>query len=239
MSDQNKIDTEAKVSPEPVDVPVYCLSFNNPERKNRMISRMDKIGMGIEFIEPTLIDDPKIKEVAYDPRTWCVMTDHLKMLAAFVDTGKSHGIFCEDDIYIRTSMKEDLPDIIERFDKLNLDVLLLGYLSEFYPREVNHLFPLKEPYTYHNYHDELWGAQMYMVSRKHAQNLLEKYTIQYAIDHPEEPYNPDWTITKNGNRAIIYPMIAVEEGNVATTHQGQIDFHRRCTELHYDPTKYI
>ena len=41
-----------------------------------------------------------------------------------------------------------------------------------------------------------------------------------------EPFAADWTITKNGKRAFIYPPLAVEEGEINSPHEGQINFHR-------------
>jgi len=33
--------------------------------------------------------------------------------------------------------------------------------------------------------------------------------------------------------------VGVEEGEVKTDHQGQIDFHRSCFLFNYDPNKYL
>jgi hypothetical protein len=44
---------------------------------------------------------------------------------------------------------------------------------------------------------------------------------------------------KRGKCAIIYPMLAVEEGNNKSTDGGQIAFHKRCASINYVPTFYI
>jgi hypothetical protein len=95
-------------------------------------------------------------------------------------------------------------------------------------------------YRFHEYDAELWGTQMYMLSRRQAIHLLQTYTLDYALAHrPAQPFSSDWIITKVGRRMRIAPMLAVEEGDVETTHAGQVDFHRRCAEAQYDPAFYI
>jgi hypothetical protein len=42
-----------------------------------------------------------------------------------------------------------------------------------------------------------------------------------------------------GNRALLVPMMAVEEGGTKTDHDGQNEFHRRCFECNYDRDLYI
>ena len=41
------------------------------------------------------------------------------------------------------------------------------------------------------------------------------------------------------NRAMIYPMLAVEEGFVNTDDPGQVWFHKHCAEVQYNSTDYI
>lgn len=90
-------------------------------------------------------------------------------------------------------------------------------------------------FSYHDYPDDLWGSQMYMVSRKHSLALLEKYTVQYALEtiHTEIPFSPDWTLTKWGNKAIVYPMVALEEGDTKCDLDSEISYHQRCFKRNY------
>jgi hypothetical protein len=81
---------------------------------------------------------------------------------------------------------------------------------------------------------------MYLISRNYAEFLLNKFTPQFAFENIGSiNYNPDWIITKNGKRALINPMIAVEEGVNLSDHAGQIYFHKSCCECNYDPDVYI
>jgi len=141
-----------------------------------------------------------------------------------------------------------LPNIIEDFKLMNLDVLLLGYLVSFEIKSHYSNFELKsyDPtlnYVYHNYPDDLWGGQMFMFSRKHAKYLLEKYTIEYAnkslVDNTLPPFSGDFTLTKQGNRALIYPMIAVETADKIYSDYDQNIFHKNCNKQNYDPNIYI
>ena len=110
--------------------------------------------------------------------------------------------------------------------------MFLGYLLPFKIYDTNTSFCLKartEKYSYYDYPDDIWGAQMYLISRKHAINLLDRYTIEHAIATIDTmPFSPDWTLTKFGKKVLIYPMIAVEEGNVKNELYGEIQFHRNC-----------
>ena len=81
---------------------------------------------------------------------------------------------------------------------------------------------------------------MYLITREHAKNILDKYTIEWAVQNIEKAhYNPDWTITKFGKRAVISPMIAVEEGADKSGHEGQTYFHVACHEYNYNKKVHI
>ena len=179
------------------------------------------------------------------------MLQHLDCIRDFFEnTDKSHCIVCEDDIYISKNISNDIETIVKNFDELELDVLMLGYLlshkidNNNYHH--NHYFPvlnnanINNEYMYHSYPDDIWGTQMYLISRNYAEFLLNKFTPQFAFENTSTlNYNPDWIITKNGKRALINPMIAVEEGINISDHAGQINFHKQCFECNYNPDIHI
>jgi hypothetical protein len=76
---------------------------------------------------------------------------------------------------------------------------------------------MEAPYQYHHYPFDLWGTQMYVLSRKYAKNVIDTYSDIFAyaekaeIDKTMHPLSADWTITKNGNRALLFPMLAFEK----------------------------
>jgi len=227
---------------------IYIINFNDDGRRDRMKQRFRRIKMREpHFVDPVFISDPRLEiEGVEHKRTCSIMLQHLDSLQHFLDHSiKEFCIICEDDILISKNMRNDLPEILEHFKRLGLDILLLGYLYMYtIDPDSNSYFSLKldsydkGKYKYANYPDDLWGSQMYLVSRKHASYLVEKFGPDY-IRNGDLPYNPDWTITKTGNRALIVPMLAVEEGDTKTDHSGQNQFHQRCFQCNFDPFVHI
>lgn len=228
------------------NIKFYTFSFRNPERKARMTERFEKEGIELEFVDPVELSDSRIFPAPDNQkRTWAIMFNHLDMIKAFLESDAEYGVFCEDDIYIRKGLKNYISNIKFGYEKYNLDILLLGYL---WPQEIAEIkvYPefkiLEDHLVFLKYTDDLWGSQMYMLNRETAERFLKKYSVEYALSsqgNPNIPYfSPDWTLTKDGKRAIIYPMMAVEEGNVVTSHYGQASFHERCTKFNYNPEFY-
>jgi len=223
---------------------IYCLSFNNLKRRTEMENRFKHLDINYTFYDGVNKDDPRMAKCDSS-----IMFGALDIIQNFYDNSeKEFGIFCEDDVFIHKDFNKMMPDIIEDFKKMNLDVLLLGYLVPF-KIQSNYLgFELKSTdnnlkYTYHNYPNDLWGGQMFMFTKKHAKYLLDKYTLEYAIrtltDNTLTPFSGDFTLTKEGNRALIYPMLAVETADKQSGHYGQDIFHENCKNANYDSNIYI
>jgi GR25 family glycosyltransferase involved in LPS biosynthesis len=246
------------------NIAFYCINFFDEERKNRMIHRFSTMGLELEFVPPVFEADSRILEHTrhlenekIDKRVWSIMLQHLDSIRSFYEnTEKEYLILCEDDIFISKHLKTDLPAILTTFNELQLDVLLLGYLldcrlerhPENYPTIPNNShfsyldFPIlktTDPYMYYDFPYHVWGSQMYLIHRKHALFLLEKYTMEYATADLGRPYNPDWTLTKDGKKAIVYPMLAVEEGVSKSDHDGQNSFHDTCFRHNYDESLHF
>jgi GR25 family glycosyltransferase involved in LPS biosynthesis len=220
-------------------VAVYAFSFNNPERMKRMNTRFESVGYPIHWIPPVLTSDARIPTEESQKRTHAIMLNHLDMLVAFLASNNQYGIFCEDDIYIHREFASFMPRIIEAYRHHGLDVLLLGYLMNYVPLSIQTFRGhnlLETPLSFMNYDDGLWGSQMYFLDKTTAQKILDAYQDFACV---KEFYSPDWTITKFGKRALVYPMLAVEEGNVVTDHVGQQEFHKQCTVIHYNPKYYF
>jgi hypothetical protein len=222
-------------------IPIYSISYKNPERKKRMIDRFSSVGYTVQFPKEVEKNDPRIPDESDDRRTWSIMLQHLDAISEFYNnTNTTHCIVCEDDIHISKTFASDIQSILKDFDELKLDILMLGYLLPFKIDQSDmhkHYFPeIKQ--GYHSYPNDIWGAQMYLISRSYAEYLLNTFTIEFACTK-KLPYNPDWIITKHGNRALLNPMIAVEEGINLSENQGQIDFHKRCHLTHYDADRFI
>jgi hypothetical protein len=226
-------------------VSFYCINFNDDTRRNKMIERFSSHNIKVEFVNPVYATDERLniegRDITQHKRTWSIMLQHLDSIQHFLEnTDNDYLILCEDDILISKNMTKDLPEIIDNFEELKLDVLLLGYLMHFKldKKQPHDEFPVIKsaadaPYTYYGFPYHLWGSQMYLIHRKHAAFLLNKYDINYALEDLNRPYNPDWTLTKDGVRAMIYPMVALEEGVTKTDHPGQNSFHQYCFETNY------
>lgn len=204
----------------------YCLSFNNPTRKESMIRRFETIKINCIFYQGVDKSHPRIAG-RDNTRTgcWSCMYGHLDMINDFYyNTDKQYGIFCEDDIFIRKDIKTLLPKIIEEFNINKLDVLLLGHL---FPFELNLNNIKHDGYIFCRYTDDIWGAQMYMLSRNQAKVLLDKYSFSsgYAdkslYDNTLTPFSADFTLTKDGNRALVYPLLAIEDNKTKYDDPGQ------------------
>ena len=219
----------------------YCLSYNN-YGKTSMQEIFLKLGVEAEIYSGVSFQDRRIAKIEDRlKRTWSTCYGHLDMIRSFYESDKEYGIFCEDDIIIRKDFIKNLPEILTDFNKLKLDILMLGYLCENKIDEYSN-FPTfldKGTFKYLRYPDDLWGTQMYMISRAHALKILSKYYYGYAektlINRELTPFSADWTITKEGNRALIYPLTAIENFNKVYEDEHQTRAHRNCYKFSYKP----
>jgi len=218
----------------PEDVSIHSFSVS-PERVARMNDRFARVGLQIAWETDVMtVDDPRNRERSIP---FAAMWGHLGALRSFLGTGRELGVVCEDDVMIRRSFADDLAVAVSAFTSLGLDVLLLGYLLSYRPVTVHGDHELIAPqFAYLSYRDDLWGAQMYLVSRRSAGALVEAFADGSRV---AGPYSPDWTITKFGRRACIYPMLAVEEGESRGVSDAHARFHRECRLAQFDPTIHI
>ena len=181
------------------------------------------------------------------------------MIRDFLDNDSSeYGIFCEDDILIDINFKSRLEHVLADFEILGLDTMLLGYLIT-YPlvgesngnyAKLRHSIYVDidnteiTTFRYYDYGD-IWGTQMYMLSRKQARKIIDKYANGYADDFLKNPtavfppFSADWSITKEGKRCIVYPMLAIEDGLTNYEDGGQHDFHMSSHTSHINTSTYI
>lgn len=181
------------------------------------------------------------------------MYGHLDNIKHFIDSSSnSLAIFCEDDVMIHKRFAEFLPSIVEPFREQDLDLCLLGYLLNFrLPTHYTGFKEISSSSSLYNYTDDVWGSQMFAMSRKQAIYIWEKYGGDYArrtlSDATLGCFSADFVLTKDavhGKRALLYPPIALEDnlnpdmahyGN----HIGQFEYHKTCFSLHYDPDVYV
>ena len=236
---------------------LYCLNFKNDIRAISMKQRFLKTGIDAVLHPGVLTSDPRIAGRNLIPHTekcWSCMYGHLDMIRDFLaNDSRPYGVFCEDDILIDANFKSRLEHVLVDFETMQMDTMLLGYLIT-YPivGESNGQFAKHHQsiyvdldttetttFRYYDYGD-IWGTQMYLLSRKQAQRILEKYANGYA-DLKDLPFSADWTITKEGKRCIVYPMLAIEDGltKYGENEGGQHEFHMMAHSSHLHISKYI
>lgn len=235
---------------------IYCLSFNNKERRDNMERRFSEVGIkDCIFGDGVFFEDFRIKGRNMSEgtkRVWSCMYGHIDMIHHFYyNTDKEFGIFCEDDIYIRKNFTILLPRIMFDFKNLNLDVLLLGYLVPFRITNADGYYKVKDItynsqlLNYYDFPDHVWGTQMYMLSRTSAKKILDKYSHEsnYAdrtlVDTNMIPFSADWTITKDGNRALITPIMVVEDNKGHYEDYNQRVFHENCHCSHFIKEEFV
>lgn len=220
---------------------VYCVNFLDEDRRLKMETRFDRLKIPVNFVDPVFKSDLRLSIDGVQTehkRTYSIMLQHIDSVQDFLNTtdeSEKYCIVCEDDVLLSKRFLEKLHGICQTFSELDLDVLLLGYLS---PDKVldSNVFPLiksDQNFLYTGYHSDLWGSQMYMISREYAKRLIETFQPSYILRTDSLPYNPDWTITKCGKRALISPMLALEEGEVKNECYAQSSFHQRCFETNF------
>ena len=228
------------------NVSFYCINYKDELRKNKMTKRFNSLNINLFFVDPVENDDIRLEKTPNknDLRVWSIMLQNLDSIRHFLlNSSNEYCVVCEDDVLISKDIVNDFPEIITTFNDLKLDVLVLGYLVPYKIFDWFTYFPLKyrnDKYSFYEFPNDLWGSQMYMISRKHAEHLLEKYTIEYAISTVgTESFSPDWTLTKDGRRSILYPMIALEEGSSKSGENSEQDYHNRCYETNFVEGLYV
>jgi hypothetical protein len=224
---------------------IWCVSFNNDKYTNQMMNRFETIGVDYK------INDGSVSFSKSNDK-FCVinraMLHQLQNIKEFLDSDYEYGIFSEYDVYIHKDFKKIVTDILPKFEEYKLDVLLLGYLfcepiDKFCPFFGFKFLGEKNNYKFFSYPDDLWGAQMFLINKTYAKYLLDTYNEDYAhkeqVDSSLKPFSPDWTFTKDGKRAMLYPMIAVENGEKEFDHLGHKRLHHGTTKMFYDPEYFI
>jgi len=235
----------------------HCVCFQNEAKRASMQQRFETLGIALDIYGGVPHTDPRIRNVEggrqISPglqRLWSVTYGHLDMIQQFYDSPKSYGFFCEDDIVVRRDLPRHLPHIIQEFDAMNLELLLLGYMKTHKVEGWMAGYEVVRTYSgraYHRYPPDQWGVHLYMLSKAGAKRILDTYAHGYAdeyVNDPERPFSPDWTITKcpGLNRALVTPMFAVEDGRDSYehyAHAGQYHFHMETFRFNYVPDLFI
>ena len=221
------------------DCQFYCLSYNNEVKKRNMEDRFQKLGIECKFYLGIKDTDNRLKYAGnkINKRQWSITYSHFEILNDFYhNNNNKYAVICEDDILIHQNFKEIFNKVMNDFNVLELDILLLGYILPYKIDQYNQdsIYPLKRPmnlgspFKYHEYPDYLSGSHMYMITKNFANYLLNKYYYNPLNGLNEIVFMVDKTIIKHGNRALLYPMLAIE-------NDDQEDrYHKFCHKIHYN-----
>ena len=212
---------------------VYTVAYNSPERAAQMTERFAKVGLPLNVHTGVQMDDPRLEFGGEDmsvKRLASAFYGYLDNIAKFYETGKPFGIFCEDAIHIHKDLGKELPIIMGEFNAMQLDILLLGYMTTKNIELWQQNHPLiydggHLPYRYHRYPQDQCGIHLFMISRSYAKTLMDVYGPDYAAKAYKDPSlmrcNPDSTFSKYTSKgAMRYPMLAVED-----EHPKQSEFY--------------
>ena len=237
---------------------IYCITFRNPERKARMTERFKILDLDAEFVEALPWDDPAIRppdnvlefaksSTHWNSYAWSTAHAHAAAIQRFIDSGEPAAVICEDDVHIHRAFKVEMPCLLANMYKMDLEVLLLGYLTTNPPAMVNGSWhPLAQHFMYFPCAFDLWGAQMYLITREYALNAIAKYgpntgyPIRSLLDPELTVFVADWIWNKaSEKRGILSPMIAVEEGKIQSDENRYGGFHQLCFNVNYHHLGYV
>jgi GR25 family glycosyltransferase involved in LPS biosynthesis len=235
---------------------IYCLNFTkNPEEKNErrieMENKFNHFDLPVFFYSGVKDTDDRIRFVdnKHMQRTWSICYGHLDMMNHFVNNSeKEFIILCEDDIIIHKDFTKNLPKALNVMKTHKLDILLLGYLCS-NPVHTYSNFPeilteySNDTFQILEYIEDTWGAQMYILTRNKAKDMLSKYYHDYAkrtlTDSSLIPFSSDWILTKDGKRALLYPLMVIENGNTDYQDEGQQTSRINCYNFSFKPNTFI
>ena len=218
----------------------YCLSYNNHYKQKKMKKRFLKLGLPCKFYHGLNQSDYRLKHAGtkYNTRQWSITYSHLDIIHDFYYlSNKRYAVICEDDICIDRNIKKNMSRIINDFVTLDLDILLLGCLLPYKLDGNNTNYRVKtnkttqnlemSGFNYYNYPEYLAGTHMYMISRSYAKHILDNYYTDYA-GIQDKAFISDKILIKNGNRALLYPILAIED-------EEQTDkYHQFCHKINYN-----
>ena len=214
----------------------YCLS-NCMKKTENMISKFKNLDINCKFYCGTINNYDKIysrKFNKHKKRQLSMTNSHLNIFKDFYHNKNSkYAIICEDDIIMHKEIKNILNKVIMDFTVLDLDILLLGYMLPYkisnYNSSLYNLIadmPTDSEFKYYNYPYFLSGTQMYIISKNYAKYILDKHYIMNYRNVTN--FTIDKVLIHDGNRALIYPMLAMENS------EQKDPYHKLCHKIHYN-----
>lgn len=201
---------------------IYCINlFESHERKERMMRRFinAKLQDKVSFVDAISDKSAYINYYEEDlkdvnRRIIGCFASHLKAVRLFLEDAPidevSYAIICEDDIMLDNDFHQRLKEIWNNKPD-GCPLISLSYLIWYWEDlEWSGKDPSKENLSTMNW--DTWGTQMYLISSKYAQEVLENYDQPFRlIDLDDDDILTSELITRKSDGYIAYPPLALEE----------------------------
>jgi hypothetical protein len=218
----------------------YCLTFNN-KNQNNMMERFRKLGIDCLFYDGVPHSDERLARDKARKRQWSITYGHLDILHNFYrDSDKQYAVVCENDICIHHDFPQVFKKVLNDFQLMGLDLMLLSYLlpyqldanGTFAPFTLKARMPEDAVFKYRNYPQYVYGTQMYLVTKEYARELLFKCYHDFA-GTCDRGFMLEKLFLATQKRAIIYPMLAIE-------NDEQPDpYHQLCRKVQSRIAEYL
>src|SRR5436190_13082177 len=119
---------------------IYISSFNNKEQEEKIIKGLNETFL-TAHIYSNQLNDPRVAEIVKrnnedTPDSYNTFFNILKMIEDFYQfSNKEYGLFLKNNIQFKKSILIELPKVLNDIKRLNLDVLLIGYLLDCRPEQ--------------------------------------------------------------------------------------------------------
>ena len=218
---------------------IYCINLkSSPHRKERMETRFAHHGLteAVTFIDAVSKESPLVdfyaqdKSCSHQESNYCskcrgglaCYASHLKAIRQFLQDGGDIGFICEDDILLHNNFVGKYVKIIrnlsEKVPLITFCYMMNGYDGchwvGIYPDKQN-LMTIDSVNT--------WGAQMYLLTKDYALEVLEYYDKPIKYIDGESGY-PE-AIIRQSKGYMTYPPLVIEDGIDSDRDPGDLEYH--------------
>lgn len=217
---------------------VYCINLKSRnDRYNKMLTRFENRGLAdkVTFVQAIDKHSDLLRYYTNESRGLDIdnsdfnygeiacFASHLKALRLFLENTEDNNEFaviCEDDILLHNNFSEELNDLIMELP-FDFNICALSY----FPINKNEYTKITEG-LYQMGQDNIWGTQMYLISREYALDCLFYYD-RPEFGHIPEPQKSDREagnesdqeseritselILRKSNGHLVKKMLAIEE----------------------------
>ena len=219
-------------------IPIFCVNLvSSSRRRERMVTRFEhhKLLPQVTFIGAVTKDDPILDfyhtDYPIDTTSNLLMCSsacfisHLRAVRAFYDlpSNVTHAIICEDDILLDNEFKYRLREVLDNVPQ-DAPLVSLSYMMNSWDGTTcSGVDPqLKNIFKFNG--ERIWGAQMYLISRDYAKEVLKLYEGVPYVSQPYELHSSE-IIIRASNGYLCKPPLAIEDGIDSDRAPGDLPYH--------------